>query len=176
MEQTTDSTASESGAPGKAGRQGTIQYYADELMTRIAEVPYDLIPQLFQYATLGGPRMPREDVLRRLCGGMVFRRASRGTSMNRRATLCGEADAVPVDRRRWAEQGRPEMDPSFRDYRYWWRPHLDCEGMFWRDAPARLIERFPALIGTDEYFRESENENWPADGDTDTGERGGSGP
>lgn len=168
-EQTTDSAASDSDAPAAGGRQGTIHDYVDELMLRIADCPYASTPQLFQNVTLGGPCLPREDVLHLVGSRLVSRRTCRRMNLIRSAALRGARGAIPADLRRWVEWGRPEMDPPYRDFMNCWRPRLASEQMSWHDIPGMGggNTRYLSQQDTDEYFHESPNENWPSDADVD---------
>ena len=58
------------------------------------------------------------------------------------------------------------MDPPFRDYRYFWRPNLNSPMLFWyvTENMEEEIHRYPAVLYTDEFFQETENES----GQTDT--------
>ena len=163
MEQLTDSTISDTEAEDQVGRQETVEYYVDELPRRVVECLYDSIPQLFQYATRGGPCLSQEDVLHLFGGRIIFRRTRRRMNMIRRAVLTGRMDLAPADLRTWKEWARPEMDPPFQEYRSWWRSHMDSPALFWYEEPGmgEEITRYPAVISTEEYFQESGNENWP---------------
>ena len=79
----------------------------------------------------------------------------------RRAVLNGEMDTAPVDQRMWTEEGRPEMDPPYQDYRYFWCPNLNSPTLF-RQVTENLEEeiyRYPAVLYTDEFFQETESES-----------------
>ena len=170
MEQSTDSTKSDSEAPDAEDRQRMIYFSVDELMLRIVEHPYDSALQLFQYVTLGGPCLTQEDVLPLSGGRLVFRRTCRRINLIRRAARRGEMHTIPVDLRRWVELARPEMDPPYRDYVDWRRPHQDSEQMFWRDVPGTEEElaRFPAQQDAVEFYGLSEDGSRPSDADGDT--------
>ena len=167
MQQTTESTVSYTEAEYSEGRQDMIAYYVDQLLRRIVERPYESIPQLFQYVTRGGPCLCQADVPRLFGGRIIFRRTCRRMNMVRRAVLNGEMDTVPVDLRTWTEQERPEMDPPFTDYRYFWCPVLYSSTLFWyvTENMEEEIYRYPAALDTDEFFQMTEDES----GQTDTG-------
>ena len=84
----------------------------------------------------------------------------------RRAAPNGEMDTMPVDLRMRTEEGRLEMDPPYRDYQYFWRPNLNSPTLFWyvTENMEEEIYRYPAVLYTDEFFQETENES----GQTDT--------
>ena len=176
MQQTTDSTVSYAQAEDSEGRQSMIAYYVYQLIRRIAERPYDSIPQLFQHVTRGGPCLCPADVLRLFGGRIIFRHTCRRMNMVRRAVLNGEMDTAPVDLRTWAEQERPEINPPFRDYRYFWRPNLNSPTLFWYVAEnmEEEIHRYPTVLYTDEFFQETGNERDQTDTNqnynTDSGE------
>ena len=64
MELTTDSAMSDTGAVDQEDRQHMLGHYADEIIGRLTGRPHDSAPQLFQHATVGGPCLSQEDVLR----------------------------------------------------------------------------------------------------------------
>ena len=165
MQQTTDSTVSYTQAEDSEVRQGMIAHYVDQLLRRIAECPYDSIPQLFQYVTRGGPCLCQADVLRLFGGRIIFRRTCQRMSMVRRAVLNGGMDTIPVDLRTWTEQERPVMGPPFRDYRHFWSPHLDSPRLFWYENGdmREEIYRYPAVLETDEFFQETDDESCQTD-------------
>ena len=161
MQQTTESTVSYTQAEYSEDRQSMIAYYVDQPLRRIVECPYDSIPQLFQYVTRGGPCLCQADVLRLFGGQIIFRHTCRRMNMIRRAALNEAMDSAPADLRTWTEQERPEMDPPFTDYRYFWRPNLNSPTLFWYVAEdmEQEISRYPAVLYTDEFFQETENES-----------------
>ena len=68
------------------------------------------------------------------------------------------------------------MDPPFTDYRYYWCPNLNSSTLFWyvtKDMEQE-ISRYPAILYTDEFFQETENESGQTETDqdnhTDSGE------
>ena len=158
---TTDSTVSYTQAETDADRRSMIEYYVDQLLRRVVERPYDSIPQLFQYATRGGPCLSQADVLRLFGGRIIFRSTCRRMNMIRRAVLNDTMSEVPVDLRTWEGQERPEMDPPYTDYRHLWCPSLDCPTLFWyvTENMEEEIYRYPAVLCTDEYFEETDNES-----------------
>ena len=176
MQQTTESTISYTQAEDSEGRQGMIEYYTDQLLRRIVERPYDSVPQLFQHVTRGGPCLCQADVLRLFGGRIIFRHTCHRMNMIRRAALNGEMDTMPVDLRTWTEQERPEMNPPFRDYWYFWCPNLNSPTLFWYviENMEEEIFRYPTVLYTDEFFQETENESGQADAgldyNTDSGE------
>ena len=174
MQQTTDSTVSYAQAEDSEDRQSMIEYYVDQLLRRIAECPYDSIPQLFQYVTRGGPCLCQADVLRLFGGQIIFRRTCRRMNLVRRAALNCAMDTVPVDLRTWAEQERPEMDPPFRDYRYFWRPNLNSPTLFWYETEnmEEEIYRYPAVLDTDGFFQETGNSSQQTNTNLDDGMEG----
>ena len=66
------------------------------------------------------------------------------------------------------------MNPPLRGCRSTRRPFPDSPELFWYEAQGveEEIARYPALVGTGEYFRESHNENWPEDSEGDTADSG----
>ena len=165
MGQATDTTASDTESEDQAGRQSMIEYYVDQLLRRVVECPYDSVPQLFQFVTRWGPCLSQADVLRLFGGQIIFRRTCRRMNMIRRAVLNDAMDTVPVDLRTWTEQEQPEMDPPFTDYQHYWRPNLGGSALFWYvvEDMEQEISRYPALLYTDEFFQETENESEQTD-------------
>ena len=165
MQTATDSTVSYTHAEDPVDRQDMVAYYVDQVIRRVVERPYDSVPQLFQYAVRGGPCLTPADVLRLFGGGNIFRNTCRRMSVIRRAVLNNEMHTIPVDLRTWTEWEQPEMDPPFTDYRGLWCPHLDSPELFWYRAPGMEEEicRYPAVLGTDEFFSETGNESWQTD-------------
>ena len=125
MQYATESTISYTQAEDSEDRQSMIAYYVDQLLRRIAEYPYDSIPQLFQYVTRGGPCLCPADVLRLFGGRIIFRHTCRRMNSVRRAVLNGEMDTMPVDLRTWVGSERPEIGPPYRGYRHFWCPNLN---------------------------------------------------
>ena len=165
MQRATDSTVSYTQAEDSEDRRGMIVYYVDQLLRRIAECPYDSIPQLFQHVTRGGPCQCQADVLRLFGGRIIFRHTCRRMNLVRRAVLNGEMDTAPADLRTWTEQERPEMDPPFRDYQYFWCPNLNSPTLF-RYVTEDMEEeicRYPVVLYTDELFQETENDSGQMD-------------
>ena len=169
MQQTTDSTVSYTEAEYSEDRQNMIAYYVDQLLRRIVECPYDSIPQLFQHVTQGGPCQCQADVLRLFGGRIIFRRTCRRMNSVRRAVLNGEMSTIPVDLRTWVGPERPEMDPPYTDYRYFWCPVLYSPTLFWyaTEGMEEDICRYPAVLDTDDFFRETEDESLQTDGTTE---------
>ena len=165
MQSETDSTASYTQAEDPGDRQDMIAYYVDQILRRITERPYDSIPQLFQHVAWGGPCLSPSDVLRLFGGRTIFRRTCQRMSMVRRAVLNGGMDTIPVDLRTWTEQERPVMDPPYRDYQHYWSPHLDSQWLFWyeNEDMREEIYRYPAVLGTDEFFQETDDESCQTD-------------
>ena len=176
MQQTTESAVSYTQAEDSEDRQSMIAYYVDQLVRRIVECPYDSTPQLFQHVTRGGPCLCQADVLRLFGGQNIFRHTCRRMDMIRRAALNDTMESVPVDVRTRTEQDGTEMDPPFTDYRYYWCPNLSSSTLFWcvtKDMEQE-ISRYPAILYTDEFFQETENESGQTvtdqDNHTDSGE------
>ena len=169
MQQTTESTVSYTEAEYSEGRQDMIAYYVDQLLRRIVERPYESIPQLFQYVTRGGPCLCQADVPRLFGGRIIFRRTCRRMNMVRRAVLNGEMDTAPVDLRTWTGQERPDMDPPYRDYRYFWCPILYSQTLFWyvTEGMEEEIYRYPAALNTDEFSQETESGSQQTDTNID---------
>ena len=161
MQQTTESTVSYAQAKNSEDRQNMIEYYVDQLLRRVAECPYDSIPQLFQFVARGGPCLCQADVLRLFGGRIIFRRTCRRMNMIRRAVLNDTMNTVPADLRTWTEQERPEMDPPFTDYRHFWCPNLDCPTLCWHvtENMEEEIYRYPAVLYADEFSQETDDES-----------------
>ena len=87
----------------------------------------------------------------------------------RRAVLNGEMGMMPMDLRTRSGPERPEMDPPYRDYRYYWCPNLNSSTLFWYETENMEEEicRYPAVLDTDDFFYETENESCQTDGKTD---------
>ena len=83
----------------------------------------------------------------------------------RRAVLNNEMDTVPVDLDTWTEWEQPGLDPPRQDRRGLWCPHLNSQEMFWYEVLGMEEEicRYPAVIGTDEFFQETEDESCQTD-------------
>ena len=161
MQQTTDSTIPYTQEEDSEDRQNMIAYYVDQLLRRIVERPYDSVPQLFQHVTRGGPCLCPADVIRLFGGRVIFRHTCRRMNMIRRAVLNDTIDTVPVELRTGTEQERSEMVPPFTDYRYFWCPNLGSPVLFWYVAEGmeQEINRYPAVLYTDEFFQETESED-----------------
>ena len=172
MQQTTESTVSYTQAGDSEDRQSVIAYYVDQIIRRIAECPYDSIPQLFQHVTRGGPCQSQADVLRLFGGRIIFRQTCRRMNSIRRAALNGEMGTMPVDLRTWDGPERPVMDPPYTDYRYFWRPVLHSQTLFWyaTDGMEEEICRYPAVLGTDDFFCDTEDESPQTDAATEGGD------
>ena len=165
MQLTTDSTVSYTQAEDPAVRQDMITYYVDQIIGRLVERPHDSVPQLFQFAVRSGPCLTPADVLRLFGGRIVFRRTCRRMNLIRRAVLNDEMDTVPVDLDTWTEWGQPGLDPPQQDRRGHWCPQLGSQEMFGYELPGMEEEicRYPAVIGTDELFQETEDESYQTD-------------
>ena len=87
----------------------------------------------------------------------------------RRAVLNGKMDTAPVDLRTWTEQERPEMDPPYRDYQYFWCPQLNSPTLFWykKENMEEEIYRYPAVLSTENFFDETEDGSCQTDGGMD---------
>ena len=162
MQQTTDSTVSYTQAEDTGDRQDMIAYYVDQIIRRVVERPYDSVPQLFQFVAQGGPCLSPADVLRLFGGRSIFRHTCRRMSVIRRAVLNNEMDTIPIDLRTWVEREQPVLDPPFRDYRHFWCPHRDSLKLYWYEVEGMKEEiyRYPAVLDTDEFFQETEEESW----------------
>ena len=158
---------SDTEAVDQVNRPHMIEYYADEIIGRLTDRPYDSAPQLFQYATLGGPCLSKEDAVHLFGGWIIFLRTCRRMNAIRRAMLNDVMGTAPVDLRTWTEQERPSMDPPLQDHRSSRSPHLDGPALWGYEEPGmeEEITRYPAVLDTEEYSHESENDNWPADSD-----------
>ena len=152
-------------------RRDMIAYYVDQLLRRVVECPYDSIPQLFQHVTRGGPCLCPADVLRLFGGRLIFCRTCRRMNVIRRAALNNAMNTAPVDLRTWTGRERPEMDPPFRDYRYFWCPILNSPTLFWyeKENMEEEIYRYPAVLDTDGFFQETENSSQQTDASADDG-------
>ena len=68
------------------------------------------------------------------------------------------------------------MDSPSQDRRQLWCPHLNSRELFWYEVPGMEEEifRYPAVLGTDEFFQETENESSQTNSDLygDTGSGG----
>ena len=75
-------------------------------------------------------------------------------------------DTTPADLRTWVGSERPEMDPPYRDYRYFWCPNLNSPALFWHvtEDMEEEIYRYPAAQDTDDFFYETEDECYQTDG------------
>ena len=169
MEQATGSSLSDAEAVDQVDRQHMIEYYVDEIIGRLVERPFDSAPQLFQYATMGGPRLSQEGKLHLFGGRIIFLRARRRVNAIRRSVLYDAMDTIPRHLRTWAVRERPSMDPPFRDRRSSRSPHLDSPALWWYEEPdtGEEITRYPAVLDTEVYFHESDNNNWPDESDVD---------
>ena len=61
------------------------------------------------------------------------------------------------------------MSPPFQDCRSSWCPHLDSQTLSRYEAPGmeEEIYRYPAVLDTDEFFQETEDESHQTDATTD---------
>ena len=169
MEQTTDSTVSYTQAEYPGDRQDVIAQYVDRIIRRITERPYDSVPQLFQHVALDGPCQNPADVLRLFGGRIIFCHTCRRMSIIRKAVLNNETDAMPVELRMRTERGQPGLDPPFTDYRHFWCPHLDSPRLYWYEVEGMREEiyRYPAVLNTDSFFDETEEDSCQTSGGTD---------
>ena len=161
MQQTTDSTIAYTQAEDPEDRQAMITYYVDQIIGRIVERPYDSIPQLFQYAVRGGPCLTPADVLRLFGGRIIFCRTCRRMNLIRRAALNNEMETIPVNPEIWTGWGQQAEDSPNQDHRDLWCPHLDDPELYWYEVRGMEEEicRYPTVLGTDEFFQETENES-----------------
>ena len=169
-QQTTDSAISYTQAEDPEARQAMITYYADQIIGRIVERPYDSAPQLFQYAVRGIPQLFQitpADALRLFGGRIIFRRTCRRMNLIRRAELNNEMETIPVDLETWTGWEQSEEESAHQDRRSHWCPHLGDPELYWYEVRGMEEEicRYPAVLYTDEFFQETENES----GQTDSG-------
>ena len=170
----TESTISDENVPDQTDRQSMIEYYVDELITRIIERPLDSIPQLFRHVTEFGPCVEPAHVLHIFGGSIIFRRTCERMNLIRDAALRDTLDAAPVDPRLWGGAERDQLSPPFHDFRPWWCPHIYDRTLFWYEGilgthPGmyRDIVRFPVHTDTEEYFRYEEEDRYPTDTEMD---------
>ena len=131
MDDTSESTRSYHINWSKESRQGAINYYVNELLTRLIERPLESIPDLFWYLQQGGPCPEGEDLLHLFGGRQILLRTCRRMNIVRRAVLQGELENLPIDLGNWGGR-EPRGDGSTRnEFIDWWEPHIDDPKLFW---------------------------------------------
>ena len=153
MEDSTESTRSQTAHWTQQGRQSITNYYVNEIMTRLVEHPYASVPDLFQYMQMGGPYMGEEELLDLFGGRDMLVRTCRRMNIIRRAVLNGELGNLPVDLGNW-RGGEPRGTGRERnEYIDWWTPHLEGGDVFWytMEGMENEIIRYPSWPDTDHF-------------------------
>ena len=154
MDDTSESTRTSKIDWTPESRQGAINYYANELMARLIENPFESIPDPLEFLQRGGPRPDENELIHLFAGRSILLRTCRRMNIIRRAALQGVLESLPIDLGNWGGR-RPLGDGSTRDeYTDWRAPHLDGQDLFWRSIPnmEQDIPRRPTNADADDYF------------------------
>ena len=93
---------------------GAINYYANELLERLIERPFESTPDLFRNFQRGGPCPEEEDLLHLFGGRQILLRTCGRMNIIRRAVLQGMLGQLPIDSGNWGGRA-PLGDGSTRN-------------------------------------------------------------